>query len=209
VIAILRSCVFSLGLVVVATTGVRAQQQQPPQPPQPVNPITQGAAAAREARDRDLAAIVPLKVRLIVSKYQGDKKMSSLPYELTIRSDNIPSNIRMVTQVPVPAFGSPKPQTDTANKPIGPFNYRDVGTKIDCMAMRLDNGRFVVNVTIEDSAVYPDDQSSQVRGVPAFRTFRTTNSPILRDGQSTEFTVATDKVSGEVIRAEVTLTVVK
>jgi hypothetical protein len=207
VIAILRSCVCVLGLVVIAgSTAVRAQQ---PQPPQPLNPITQGAAVAREARDRDLAAIIPLKVRVIVSKYQGDKKMSSLPYELTIRSDNIPSNIRMVTQVPVPAFGTPQPQTATANKPVGPFNYRDVGTKIDCQAMRLDNGRFVLNVTIEDSAVYPDDQSSQVRGIPAFRTFRTTNSPILRDGQSTEFTVASDKVTGEVIRAEVTLTVVK
>ena len=31
----------------------------------------------------------------------------------------------------------------------------------------------------------------------------------LRDGQTTEFTAAADKVSGEVIRAEVTLTVVK
>lgn len=208
-IATLRRCVFILGLVVLAATAVRAQQPQPPPPPQPLNPITQGAAVAREARDRDLAAIIPLKVRVVVSKYQGDKKMSSLPYELTIRSDNIPSNIRMITQVPVPSFGAPKPQTNAANKPIGPFDYRDVGTKIDCMAMRLDNGRFLVNVTIEDSAVYADDQSSQVQGVPAFRTFRTTNSPILRDGQSTEFTVATDKVSGEVIRAEVALTVVK
>jgi hypothetical protein len=39
--------------------------------------------------------------------------------------------------------------------------------------------------------------------------FRTTNALVLRDGQSTEFTAATDKSSGEGIKAAVTLTVVK
>jgi hypothetical protein len=32
---------------------------------------------------------------------------------------------------------------------------------------------------------------------------------VLRDGQSTQFTAATDKISGEVTRAEMSLTVVK
>jgi hypothetical protein len=41
------------------------------------------------------------------------------------------------------------------------------------------------------------------------RTFRTTNQLVLRDGQSSEFTAATDKVTGEVIKATVTLTVIK
>jgi hypothetical protein len=84
-----------------------------------------------------------------------------------------------------------------------------VGTNIDCRVTNLDTGRYSVTVSIEDSSVYRDDPSSQVTGVPAFRSFRTLNSLILRDGQTTEFTAAADKVSGEVIRAEVTLTVVK
>jgi hypothetical protein len=99
---------------------------------------------------------------------------------------------------------------------IGPFTYRDVGTNIDCLARELDNGRFGVTVTIEDSSLYEDSQRTgegakvqKVEGVSSVRTFRTTNQLVLRDGQSSEFTAATDKVTGETIKAAVTLTVVK
>jgi len=71
-------------------------------------------------------------------------------------------------------------------------------------------------VTIEDSSMYEDNQRTgdgakvqKVEGVSSVRTFRTTNQLVLRDGQSSEFTAATDKVTGEVIKAAVTLTVVK
>jgi hypothetical protein len=45
--------------------------------------------------------------------------------------------------------------------------------------------------------------------VSAVRTYRTTNALVLRDGQSTEFTTAVDKVSGDVFKANVMLAVVK
>ena len=50
---------------------------------------------------------------------------------------------------------------------------------------------------------------SKVSGLSATRTFRTTNALVLRDGQSTEFTTAVDKVNGEIIKASVTVAVVK
>jgi hypothetical protein len=208
------SVVACVGLVIVGSAGLDAQQ--------PKDLVAQGAAAAQEARERDLARIVPVKVKIVLSKYQGERKISSLPYEMAVRTDGTTSNIRMATQVPVPGMGAalppapPAPNADRAGKPvppapgrIGPFNYHDVGTNIDCRVTNLDTGRYSVTVTIEDSSVYRDDPSSQATGVPAFRSFRTLNSLILRDGQTTEFTAAADKVSGEVIRAEVTLTVVK
>jgi hypothetical protein len=92
---------------------------------------------------------------------------------------------------------------------------KDVGTNIDCTASNLDPGRFALTVTIEDSSIYEDSQrtdvanGSRVSGVSATHTFRTTNALVLRDGQSTEFTTAVDKVSGEMIKASVTLAVVK
>ena len=73
----------------------------------PKDLVAQGAAAAQEARDRDLAKIVPVKVKIVLSKYQGEKKISSLPYEMAVRTDGTTSNIRMGTQVPVPGMGSP------------------------------------------------------------------------------------------------------
>ena len=201
-----------LCLAVVFVGAARAQEQKPAP-----SPVAEGAAAAQQARQRDLAAIVPLKVRVVFSKYQGDKKISSLPYEMTVRSDGGTSNIRMNTQVPVLDFGAPAPSADPGRKPaprIGPFKYRDIGTNIDARAMNLDAGRYSVSVTIEDSSIYKDEGrraagTSQVEDVVAIRSYRTQNTTILRDGQSTEFTVAADKVTGEVMKAEVSISVLK
>ena len=45
--------------------------------------------------------------------------------------------------------------------------------------------------------------------VPAFRTFKSTFVPILRDGQTAQYTAATDPVIGEVVKIDVTVTVLK
>ena len=45
--------------------------------------------------------------------------------------------------------------------------------------------------------------------IPSFRSFRTSFSVMLRDGQTTQHTSATDPVTGEVIRIDVTLNVMK
>jgi hypothetical protein len=204
----LRPFALAIGLVIALSAGLQAQEPQ--------NPVAQGQAAAQQARERDLALIVPLNVRIVISKYQGDKRISSLPYEVTVRTDGSNAQIRMVSQVPVPNMAPPKPPD--AGNPLPPappafFSYRDLGTNIDCRAQRLDNNRFALTVTIEDTSVIVDElrpeNTPKAPGVPAFRSFKATNATVLRDGQSTQFTAATDKVSGEVIKAEVTLTVVK
>ena len=91
------------------------------------------------------------------------------------------------------------------------FTYKDVGTNIDCGVGAIDNGRFRMSVTIEDTSVIGDEVTAQgfVKGSPAFRSFRITESMVLKDGQSAQFTSATDKVTGEVVKADVTLNVIK
>jgi hypothetical protein len=44
---------------------------------------------------------------------------------------------------------------------------------------------------------------------PAFQSFNLSDSLILKDGQSSELLAATDKVTGEVTKIDVTLTVIK
>ena len=56
--------------------------------------------------------------------------------------------------------------------------------------------------------VDPDDQATS-RGTPSFRSFRATNAMVLRSGETGQFTTATDKVTGETVKVDVTLTVVK
>jgi hypothetical protein len=57
--------------------------------------------------------------------------------------------------------------------------------------------------------VYPDDKAMPggAGGSPSFRSFRAINSMVLKDGQTAQFTTATDKVTGETVRIDVTLTV--
>ena len=45
--------------------------------------------------------------------------------------------------------------------------------------------------------------------VPAFRSFRARNTLLMRDGQTRGFTAAADRVSGEVVRVEVGVRVLK
>jgi len=166
----------------------------------------------------------PLKVQVVISRYQGEKKVSSLPYALSVtgggggvdRAITGPefvgrANLRMGTKIPV-MMVTPAPVVDGQKPPqVGPIQYQDVGTNIDCAVWAMADGRFRVEVSIDDSSVYPDEKDTPgvVRGSPSFRSFRASDAMLLKDGATGQFTTATDKVSGEVVKVDVTLTVVK
>ena len=113
--------------------------------------------------------------------------------------------------VPVPTIEAPK--GSPVQGPMGPVTYHQIGTNIDCFAQSTDDGRFRVNVSIEDTSIYADGQTAQgapkLSDIPSFRSFQSKNTVILKDGQSIQFTAAADKVTGEVTKVDVTVTVEK
>lgn len=155
--------------------------------------------------------VVPVKVQVVLSRYLDDKKISSMPYTLAMnaggRGQPGVGTLRMGAKIPIKMMLGPV----VDGKPMpagGPIQYQDVGTNIDCRMTALGDGKFDVGITIDDTSVYgeaPGKTSDQ----PSFRSFRATNALILRDGQTGQFTSAVDKVSGEVTRVDVTVTVVK
>ncbi len=162
------------------------------------------------------SATTPLKVQVTISRYQGDKKISSMPYALSVNAkgqrDPVQdiSRLRMGAKVPVMSLATPTIDGKQVGPIAGPITYQEIGTNIDCFASATEDGRYKLTVTVEDTSVYPEDQSPPtLKGSPTFRTFVLTNSAILKDGQSTQFTSATDKVSGETVKVDVTLNVVK
>jgi hypothetical protein len=166
------------------------------------------------ARDQAAAReVVPLQMQVVISKYQGDKKISSLPYMMSFNTTNVPENrpgsIRMGTQIAIPSTSTVEGKTTTS------YNYKDVGTSIDAGATARPDGAFNVFITVSDSSVYTDDQPktsagvATVGGMPVIRSYQTTNRVVLKDGQTSQFTAATDRVSGEVVKIDVTLKVVK
>src|SRR5262245_19134202 len=161
-----------------------------------------------QEKEKPPATAIPLKVQVAIARYQGEKKISRMPYLLTMNVGQR-SNLRMGTQIPV-SRSSVDSRAGDAKAPPPPdaIQYRDVGTNIDCSATALDDGRFQMMITVDDSSVYGDEQAAVPKN-PSFRSFRTVNSMVLRNAETFHFTAATDKVTGETVSVEVTLTVLK
>jgi hypothetical protein len=173
---------------------------QDPAKPEAVKP-----AAARPATTD---ATTPLRLVLTLSRYQGDKKVSSLPYSLSVSIDGPPVRFRMGADLPYatsPADGS-KPQTPS-------YAYRTVGVSIDVTnQVMVDPGVYKMNINVTDSSVALSNQiqgSPAVAGAPMFRNFSTNGLVVLKDGQTSQLTTAADPITGETMRVDVTLTVVK
>jgi len=112
----------------------------------------------------------------------------------------------------VPVFTPPAPQRGgTVEQPT--VTYQDTGTSIDCAAYPTDEaGRYRLQVTIDESSVYADDDNAKfaaTNGRPTFRSFRTTDSLMLKDGQTMQMSNTPDRTTGETVRVDVTLAVVK
>ena len=158
------------------------------------------------------AASSTLRVQLVLSRFQGDKKVSSLPYTMMVHADERKGSsgratLRLGTQVPITTMTR---QGNDANAPLVPsVQYRDVGTSIDCIVTALEDGRYKVEITLEDSSIDNATGGGANTPHPAFRSFRTSDGVTLRDGQTAQSFTATDKVSGDVWKVDVTLNVVK
>lgn len=202
-------CASLLTLLILAMPLLAAGQQ--PSAPPPAKP--------------DSLQMIPVRIEVVLTRLQGEKKISSLPFSLLanagdVRSGHSPVSIRMGIDVPI---GSTT-ETENRTTPTGGtgatrsteststrVQYRSVGTDIDCYVTRLDENRFSVRVSISDSSVYtPEEAAKGFKIEPAaFRTFSTSNTVVMRDGQTVLFGTGTDKISGETLKFEVTLHVVK
>jgi len=168
------------------------------------------AAAAQEK-----PTLVPLKLQLVVSRHAGDKKVSSVPYSLWVTANETrrTTSIRMGVEVPVATavFGAKE-----GTAPPKSYSYRNVGTNIDCTAVSAGDGQYQVHITLDDSSVHYDARdgtagrpSTSVAGAPSFRSLKLNFSILLKDGQTAQYSSATDPLSGEVVRVDATLNVLK
>jgi hypothetical protein len=191
---------FALLVAGVTTTYAREQSPAPP-PPLPTQPA---------------------QVDVVLTRYQGDKKTSSLPFSLMLTAGPRGStvSIRMGVDVPVGTASSNVTQTSNANS-SNPravetarvvTEYRNIGTSIDSYVSRVDETNYSVYVNVSDSALFSADPGKIPTGTSdpaAFRTFSTQNTLPMKDGQTRLFGVATDKITGETLRIEVKLTILK
>jgi hypothetical protein len=179
-----RFALGGLALVIIGCAVVQAQDTSQSQANAKKSDVTQ--------------AVTPLRVQVVFTEFDGDKKISSLPYTLSVNADerraNPTSQVRNGVRIPI---------LQDKDK----FTYLDVGTNIDCSAMLQDDGRFKLQMQVERSAVSSDSTGSSSN--PMVRTFRANMNPVLKDGQTAESIVSTDPLNGHVYHVSVTLTVLK
>src|SRR6266849_5051429 len=148
--------------------------------------------------DDHTPAVTPLRVQVIFTEYDGEKKVASLPYTFTVNADERRarpgSQIRNGVRIPV---STGKDQ----------FTYVDIGTNIDCSATLQEDGRYKLQMALERSSISPESSSGSTN--PIVRQFRADMNPVLKDGQSIESIVSTDPLNGHVYRVSVTLNVAK
>jgi hypothetical protein len=155
--------------------------------------------------------IVPLKVTVVFNEYDGEKKLSSLPYTLFVKTDEnsrFVGRVRMGVRVP----------TWTGGKEAA-VQYLDIGSNLDCFAQAAEDGKYILDLTLERSSIYPSSSGKEEYPAasktddqphtPLVRTFRANLVLMLHDGQTTQNTIATDPLNGHIVKVEVTLNVVK
>src|ERR1041385_8580775 len=137
--------------------------------------------------DEHISAVIPLRVQVVFTEFDGEKKISSLPYSFTVNADERRarpgSQIRNGARIPI-AVGKEQSM------------YLDIGTNIDCSATLQEDGRYKLQMTVERSSITPENASGG-------------SNPVLKDGQTLESIVATDPLSGHVYHVSVTLNAMK
>ena len=169
-----------------------------------------GAGQEKGDTERLQSVVNPLKVQLVVSKHLGDKKISSLSYSFPCNTTNREPTLRIAVEVPVPVRKADKVE----------FQYRSVGTSINCSASALPEGRFNLQLALEQSSLYgasaragspavEQTLESRIESPTLFRAVNSIFTVALRDGQTTQALAGTDPLTGEIVTVDVTLTVVK
>ena len=193
----MRNKQWAVGLALVLLTGIAARAQEKP--------------AAQKLHG------VPLTVQVVFSEFEGEKKISSLPYTMPVNAEPERrgwQQLRMGVRVPVSVASSKDPS-------VSQVQYMDVGTNIDCRALAGESGQYEVELQVERSSIYsvgpegrrvewsPDERGVGIASQPIVRQYRSTMTLQMRDGQNIQRALATDPLSGRVLKVDVTLHVVK
>jgi hypothetical protein len=176
--------------------------------------VVAGAASADEApSSRKTPQVVPLQVQAVLMTRMGDKKLSNVPYSFTCLAADEPSagarsSIRLGTELPIPVTTVPSAAATDSTSSSTSFQYRNVGTVIECTGTLLTDGRFSLHLRFEQGSVEGMSKAGTVE-VPIFKTRVADLRTIFRDGQTIHVFAGADPSTGEVSSLDVTVTVLK
>jgi hypothetical protein len=172
-------------------------------------PTLQLGAQEKTKTEERVKVRIPVRVQIVFTEFDGDKKVSSMPYSFTVIPDEkmggrYSTSLRTGIRVPIETEGKDQKTT-----------YMDIGSNIDCGIETEEDGRFHLLLIFDRSALYPNKSNEGERlvanpgGQPVVRQFRTSENLILKDGQTSENLLSTDPLNGHTFRVSVTINVQK
>jgi hypothetical protein len=164
-----------------------------------------GPAVSQEKSEPERPAPTPLIVELVFGRGIAGKQAGTLTYSFPCNTRDRKTLIKSGVEVPVPVRKAEAVE----------YQYRNVGTNIECESAAVAGGRFSVRIGFEQSSLVGDQTSATERtpvgigDAPAFRTSMSQFTALLRDGERAQFVSGTDPATGQPTTVEVKLTVVK
>jgi len=157
---------------------------------------------------------IPVKLQIVLSRYYGDRRISSLPYTLLTTANGPQTSLLLGTNVPIVTSVASAASSDGKTPSTTSYSYTNVGTSIQC-TVTTEAGRFKVVLLIDDKTVVdakPATGGSANTGTndkPSFRDFNYNGTLSMKEGESKQIATAADRTSSEVVKIDVTLTLDK
>jgi len=163
-------------------------------------PFALSFASLAEAQPQAQSDRIPVKLLVVISTFEGDKKVSSMPYTLLATANGSQVNFNSSSNMPI----------QTGNS--GAYSYTNVGTNLQC-TVATEAGSFKVTITFSDKTVISNKAPAAATGTtakpldsPTFHDVSYSSAVNMKDGETKQLISAPDKVTGEVIKIDVTLT---
>jgi hypothetical protein len=151
---------------------------------------------------------VPVKIQIVFSEFEGEKKISSMPYSFIAITDEkvggyYSTSLRTGVRIPVEIDGKDQKAT-----------YMDVGSNIDFGIRTTTDDSYHLYMIFERSALYPSTSDDKLPAhtpgqPPLVRQFKASENIVLKDGQTSESVVSTDPLNGHSLHISVTINLVK
>jgi hypothetical protein len=162
-------------------------------------PFALSFANMAEAQPQAQADKIPVKLQFVISTFEGDRKVSSIPYTLLATANGGMVTFLNGTNVPI--------QTGE-----GKFSYTNIGTTITC-TVTTEGGNFRIAINLDEKSVAAAKIPAASAGVPTkapenptFHDVNYVGNITIKDGETKQLISAPDKGTGEVIKVDVTLT---
>jgi len=163
-------------------------------------PLALTFASVAQAQPQAQSDKIPVKLLVVISTFEGDKKVSSMPYTLMATANGNQVSFNSSTNMPIP------------NGTSGGYSYTNVGTNLVC-TVATEAGSFKVTLNFSDKTVISNkapaaatSSTAKPLDSPSFHDVSYSSAVNIKDGETKQLISAPDKVTGEILKIDVTLT---